>query len=90
MKSLTKTLSLYDLTLFGITSILGSGGFNLIGNALTEGGYQSALSTFSKSASTRCCFLTSAQRNRGLSSSSKTMKPFYRLRAQFYVGAETF
>ena len=44
VKSLTKTLSLYDLVFFGITSILGSGGFNLIGNALAEGGYQSALS----------------------------------------------
>jgi hypothetical protein len=40
---LTKSLTLYDLTLFGITSILGSGGFNLIGNALAEGGYKSAL-----------------------------------------------
>ena len=34
--SLLKTLSLTDLTLFGITSILGSGGFNLIGNALID------------------------------------------------------
>ena len=41
--SLLKTLSLTDLTLFGITSILGSGGFNLIGNALAEGGYNSLL-----------------------------------------------
>jgi hypothetical protein len=41
--SLPKTLSLTDLTLFGITSILGSGGFNLIGNALAEGGYNSLL-----------------------------------------------
>jgi len=40
---LSKTLSLTDLTLFGITSILGSGGFNLIGNALTEGGYKSGI-----------------------------------------------
>jgi len=40
---LTKTLTLSDLTLFGITSILGSGGFNLIGNALAEGGYKSIL-----------------------------------------------
>lgn len=35
---LTKTLSLSDLVLFGITSIMGSGGFNLIGNAIKEGG----------------------------------------------------
>ena len=35
---LTKTLSLSDLVLFGNTSILGSGGFNLIGNAIKEGG----------------------------------------------------
>ena len=41
--SLPKTLSLTDLTLFGITSILGSGGFNLIGNALMEGGAKSLL-----------------------------------------------
>ena len=38
---LLKTLSLTDLVLFGITSILGSGGFNLIGDALSEGGYNS-------------------------------------------------
>ena len=35
---LEKTLTISDLTLFGITSILGSGGFNLIGNALASGG----------------------------------------------------
>ena len=29
------------MVLFGITSILGSGGFNLIGDALSEGGYNS-------------------------------------------------
>ena len=40
---LTKSLSISDLTLFGITSILGSGGFNLIGNALAEGGAKSLL-----------------------------------------------
>jgi len=35
---LEKTLSLSDLVLFGITSILGSGGFNLVGNAIKDGG----------------------------------------------------
>jgi hypothetical protein len=38
---LEKTITLSDLILFGITSILGSGGFNLIGNSLAEGGYNS-------------------------------------------------
>ena len=38
---LEKTLNLSDLILFGITSILGSGGFNLIGNSLANGGYNS-------------------------------------------------
>jgi amino acid transporter len=37
-KSLDKTLSLKDLVLFGIISIFGSGGFNLIGHALAQGG----------------------------------------------------
>jgi amino acid transporter len=35
---LEKALSLTDLTIFGIASILGSGGFNLIGNAVASGG----------------------------------------------------
>lgn len=37
-KSLDKTLSLKDLVLFGVISIFGSGGFNLIGHALVQGG----------------------------------------------------
>ena len=37
-KSLDKTLSLKDLVLFGVISIFGSGGFNLIGHALVNGG----------------------------------------------------
>ena len=37
---LEKTLNLSDLVLFGISSIVGSGGFNLIGNAIKEGGHQ--------------------------------------------------
>jgi hypothetical protein len=37
-KNLAKTLSLKDLVLFGIISIFGSGGFNLIGHALAQGG----------------------------------------------------
>jgi hypothetical protein len=36
---LTKTLTLPDLILFGITIILGSGGFNLIGDAIKNGSY---------------------------------------------------
>jgi L-asparagine transporter-like permease len=36
--SLDKTLSLKDLVLFGVISIFGSGGFNLIGHALVQGG----------------------------------------------------
>jgi len=36
---LTKSLTLPDLILFGITTILGSGGFNLVGNAIKEGSY---------------------------------------------------
>jgi len=36
--ALTKTLSLKDLVLFGVISIFGSGGFNLIGHALAQGG----------------------------------------------------
>jgi len=36
---LLKTLTLPDLILFGITCILGSGGFNLVGNAIKEGGH---------------------------------------------------
>jgi len=35
---LKKTLSLYDLVFFGIASILGSGGFNLVGEAVMKGG----------------------------------------------------
>ena len=37
---LEKTLNLSDLILFGISSILGSGGFNLVGNAIKDGGHQ--------------------------------------------------
>jgi len=37
--SLKKVLSLKDLVLFGITSILGSGGFNLIGKAIKDGNH---------------------------------------------------
>jgi len=37
---LEKTLNLSDLVLFGISSIVGSGGFNLVGNAIKEGGHQ--------------------------------------------------
>ena len=37
---LEKTLNLSDLILFGISSIVGSGGFNLVGNAMKEGGHQ--------------------------------------------------
>jgi hypothetical protein len=36
---LEKTLTLPDLVLFGITSILGSGGFNLVGSAIKDGGH---------------------------------------------------
>jgi amino acid transporter len=36
--ALDKTLSLKDLVLFGVISIFGSGGFNLIGHALAQGG----------------------------------------------------
>jgi len=35
---LKRTLTLTDLTLFGITSILGSGGFNFIGKGVSSGG----------------------------------------------------
>ena len=35
---LKKTLTLYDLVFFGIASILGSGGFNLVGEAVMKGG----------------------------------------------------
>ena len=35
---LDRTLSLTDLTLFGVASIMGSGGFNLIGPAVRDGG----------------------------------------------------
>ena len=35
---LKKELTLTDLTIFGVASILGSGGFNLIGNAVASGG----------------------------------------------------
>ena len=35
---LKKTLSIYDLVFFGIASILGSGGFNLVGEAVMKGG----------------------------------------------------
>lgn len=38
MSALGKTLSLTDLTLFGVSSIIGSGGFNLIGKATQDGG----------------------------------------------------
>jgi hypothetical protein len=37
--SLKKVLSLKDLVLFGITSILGSGGFNLIGKGIKDGNH---------------------------------------------------
>jgi len=37
--SLIRSLSLSDLTLFGIVSIMGSGGFNLIGEAVHQGGF---------------------------------------------------
>jgi hypothetical protein len=36
--SLKKTLTLTDLIFFGIASIVGSGGFNLIGEAVMKGG----------------------------------------------------
>ena len=36
--ALEKTLTLTDLTLFGVASIMGSGGFNLIGTAVKSGG----------------------------------------------------
>ena len=36
---LARTLTLTDLTLFGIASIMGSGGFNLIGTGVRSGGY---------------------------------------------------
>ena len=36
--ALEKTLTLTDLIFFGIASILGSGGFNLIGEAIVKGG----------------------------------------------------
>jgi amino acid transporter len=36
--SLKRTLTLTDLTLFGVASIMGSGGFNLIGKAVGAGG----------------------------------------------------
>ena len=36
--ALDKSLSLKDLVLFGVISIFGSGGFNLIGHALAQGG----------------------------------------------------
>jgi len=35
---LKRTLTLTDLTLFGVASIMGSGGFNLIGKAMVSGG----------------------------------------------------
>lgn len=38
MSALGKSLGLTDLTLFGISSIVGSGGFNLIGRATQAGG----------------------------------------------------
>lgn len=38
MTGLNRSLSLTDLTLFGVASIMGSGGFNLIGSAVREGG----------------------------------------------------
>lgn len=38
--NLNKTLTLKDLVLFGVISIFGSGGFNLIGHAITQGGPQ--------------------------------------------------
>lgn len=38
--SLNKTLTLKDLVLFGVISIFGSGGFNLIGHAIKQGGSQ--------------------------------------------------
>ena len=37
--SLNKVLSLKDLVLFGVTSILGSGGFNLVGKAIKDGNH---------------------------------------------------
>ena len=47
---LEKTLHLSDLVFFGISSILGSGGFNLIGNAIKDGGYYFPLALFSSGA----------------------------------------
>lgn len=38
MERLHKTLTLQDLVFFGIASIVGSGGFNLIGEAIMKGG----------------------------------------------------
>jgi len=37
-RKLDKTLSLKDLVLFGVISIFGSGGFNLVGHAIAQGG----------------------------------------------------
>ena len=36
--ALKKTLTLQDLVFFGIASIVGSGGFNLVGEAIMKGG----------------------------------------------------
>ena len=36
--ALKKTLTLQDLVFFGIASIVGSGGFNLVGEAVMKGG----------------------------------------------------
>lgn len=38
MDSLKRTLTLTDLTLFGVASIIGSGGFNFIGRGVSSGG----------------------------------------------------
>lgn len=40
MTSLAKSLNLFDLVGFGVASILGSGGFNLIGDGIRAGGAQ--------------------------------------------------
>ena len=58
---LTRSLTLTDLTLFGIASIMGSGGFNLIGPSVREGGNMWPFALFAAGALLLCSSFTYAE-----------------------------
>jgi amino acid transporter len=58
---LKRSLTLTDLTLFGIASIMGSGGFNLIGSSVREGGNMWPIALLVSGALLMCSSFTYAE-----------------------------